>query len=410
MEGFMSALPRIISVDDHVIEPTDLWTNRLPAKYHEKAPRIERKRGTPTYPVPEKMVLQEGDGPDARWCDVWMYEDLEYPLFAGFGQVRLHDPGMDAHVPVTFDDFAPGCYEQAPRLADMDTNHVEASLCFPTFARFCGQTFAERSDKDLALLCLRAYNDWMIDDWCGGAGAGRLIPLTLIPLWDPQLAADEVRRCAAKGAGAVAFSENPTKLGLPSIHSGQWDPFFAACEETNTVVNMHIGSSSTLTTTSPDAPLSVTMSLNSLNSTAALADWLLSGILPRYPRLRIALSEGQVGWMPFELERIDGIWAKAAIWEPALTSRVPERPSSYMDRIFGCIFDDHHGLVSRDIIGMSQIMFETDYPHADSTYPNSRQVAEKLIANAGLNEHEAYLLVRGNAIQCYDLARFGIEQ
>jgi predicted TIM-barrel fold metal-dependent hydrolase len=292
----------------------------------------------------------------------------------------------------------------------MDTNHVEAALCFPTFARFCGQTFAERPDKDLALLCVRAYNDWMIDEWCGGAGAGRLIPLTLIPMWDPHLAGEEVRRCAARGSNAVAFSENPTKLGYPSIHSGHWDPFFAACDETQTVVNMHIGSSSTLMSTSEDAPLSVAMSLTSLNAQAALTDWLLSGLLARYPRLRIALSEGQVGWMPFALERVDSIWERKNVWEPALADRVPERPSSYMDRVFGCIFDDTHGLISRNIVGMGQIMFETDYPHADSTYPNSRKVAEKMIAKAGLNEHEAWMLLRGNAIRCYDLARMGIEK
>jgi predicted TIM-barrel fold metal-dependent hydrolase len=405
----MSTLPRIISVDDHVIEPKNVFVDRLPAKYLDRAPRLERKFGTPTYPVPDKMVLQEGEGPDARWCDIWLYEDLNYPIYAGLAQARLNDPSLDPLEPVTFDDFAPGCFEQTPRLADMDANHVEAALCFPTFARFCGQTFAERPDKELALLCVKAYNDWMIDEWCGGSAAGRLIPLTLIPLWDPELAAEEVRRCAAKGAGSVAFSENPTKLGLPSIHSGHWDPFFAACDETNTVINMHIGSSSTLTSTSPDAPLTVTMSLTSLNATAALVDWLLSGILARYSNLKIALSEGQVGWMPFALERVDSIWERRDVWEPQLATRVPERPSTYMNRVYGCIFDDQHGLTSRDIVGMSQIMFETDYPHADSTYPHSRQAAEKLIANAGLDEHETWQLVRGNAIRCYDLARFGIE-
>jgi predicted TIM-barrel fold metal-dependent hydrolase len=406
----MPTLPRIISVDDHVIEPKHIWVDRLPTRYRDTGPRLERKFGTPTFPVPDKMVLQEGEGPGARWCDIWSYEDLQWPMYAGHAQARLHNPSLDPLDPVIYDDFLPGCYEQAPRLADMDVNHVEAALCFPTFARFCGQTFAERADKDLALLCVRAYNDWMIDEWCGGAGHGRLIPLTLVPLWDPHLAAEEVRRCAAKGSTAVAFSENPTKLGLPSIHSGHWDPFFAACDETNTVVNMHIGSSSTLTSTSPDAPLTVTMSLTSLNAQAALSDWLLSGVLARYPHLRMALSEGQVGWMPYALERVDSMWDRKDVWEPAMAARVPERPSSYMDRVYGCIFDDMHGLVSRQIIGMSQIMFETDYPHADSTYPHSRQVAEKLIANAGLDEHESWLFVRGNAIRCYDLARFGIER
>ncbi|HSY16409.1 MAG TPA: amidohydrolase family protein [Jatrophihabitantaceae bacterium] len=407
----MIELPRLISVDDHVIEPAHVFTDRLPAKYRDVGPRVVRKYGTPTYPVPDRMVLDEGvEGPGARWCDLWLYEDLQWPLYAGHAQARLRDMSLQPLAPVTFDDFYPGCYEQAPRLEDMDTNYVEAALCFPTFARFCGQTFSERPDKELALLCVQAYNDWMIDEWCGGAGHGRLIPLTLIPLWDPELAAAEVRRCAAKGSRAIAFSENPSKLGYPSIHSRHWDPLFAACEQTQTVINMHIGSSSTLTTTSPDAPLSVTMSLTALNAQAALVDWLVSGVLARFANLRIALSEGQIGWMPYVLERVDSIWERGDVWEPGLRTRVPNRPSSYMDRIYGCIFEDLHGLASRDIVGMKQIMWETDYPHADSTYPHSRQTAEKHVIESKLDDHEIWQLVRGNAIECYDLARFGIAK
>src|SRR5258708_27092835 len=116
----MPTLPRIISVDDHVVEPKNLWLDRLPSKYHDRGPRVVRKRGTPTYPVPDKMVLHEGDGPDARWCDIWHYEDLRWPMYAGHAQARLHDPGLDAYAPVTFDDIFPRCYEQGARLADMD--------------------------------------------------------------------------------------------------------------------------------------------------------------------------------------------------------------------------------------------------------------------------------------------------
>nr|WP_311984689.1 amidohydrolase family protein [Parafrankia sp. CH37] len=101
----------------------------------------------------------------------------------------------------------------------------------PHFPRFCGQTFAEARDTDLALACVRAYNDWMIDEWCADSG-GRLIPLCLIPLWDAELAAAEVRRNAARGCRAVCFSEIPPHLGLPSIHSGSWEPFLAACVDT----------------------------------------------------------------------------------------------------------------------------------------------------------------------------------
>jgi predicted TIM-barrel fold metal-dependent hydrolase len=248
----------------------------------------------------------------------------------------------------------------------------------------------------------------MIDEWCAGAGAGRLIPLTLVPLWDPALAAAEVRRCADKGSFAVAFSENPTRLRLPSIHSTHWDPFFAACEDTETVVNLHIGSSSTFPMTSFDAPRAVSLALTYQGASHALADWLTSGVLERFGRLRMALSEGQIGWMPFIVERLDSVWHERPVYGN-LDDRIKRPPSSYIpDRVYGCVFDDVIGLQIRDRVGLEQIMFETDYPHGDSTWPNSKAVLQRLVDEAHLDEHETYLLARGNAIRCYGLHRFGI--
>jgi predicted TIM-barrel fold metal-dependent hydrolase len=405
----MIEMPRIISVDDHVVEPPNLWQDGLPAQFKAQAPRVERRFGYVDWTADMRFnFVEDKDAPEARWGDVWVYDDLEWPLTAGYAQIGSVG-NLEAMTAITYDDIEMGCYVQAPRLADMEINHTDASLCFPTFPRFCGQTFLERGTRDLSLACIRTYNDWMIEEWCGGRGAGHLIPLTLIPLWDAELAADEIRRCAAKGSFAITFSECPPHLGLPSIHSGYWNPVFAACHESDTVVNMHIGSSSRAPVTSDDAPILVTSVLTSQNSEAAFADWLSSGLLATFPSLRIVLSEGQVGWMPYILERLDSGWDRSAKFDRHMRDRIPERPSSYMaGRVFGCIFDDAVGLRNRDVIGMSQIMFETDYPHADSTFPNSRQVAEKMIAEAGLNDQEARSFVRGNAISCYGLSRFGI--
>ena len=404
-------IPKLISPDDHVIEPRELWTDRLPAALRERGPRTERKFVAVEYDAEGKStIIEDRDAPGARWCDIWYYEDMATPSLAGFsfiGDLRKTHSLM----PVTYDDMEPGCYRQAERLRDMDDNHTEVSLCFPTVSRFCGQTFLERTDKDLALQCVRIYNDWIIDEWCGGDGHGRLVPLTVIPLWDPQLAAAEVRRCADKGSHAIAFTEAPYALGLPSIHSGHWEPLMQACQETDTVINMHIGSSSKLPATSPDAPTLVTVALTHENSAHALVDWLLSGALVRHPDLRICLSEGQAGWMPFVLERLDSIWERGTEYEKDIRERVPEPPSSYLaGRVFATIFDDVHGLQSRDKIGMDQVMFEIDYPHADSTFPHSRQTAEKLVSRGGLDQDEAYKFIRGNAIRCYRLDRYGVTE
>jgi predicted TIM-barrel fold metal-dependent hydrolase len=397
--------PRIISVDDHILEPGDLWVRGLPSRFADDAPRLLRVKG------------RFGSGPrggwektdEGTWADVWHFQGLEMAILPGFAAAGWDQDAFGEHWdPMTYDDMRPGCYSQPERLADMDANHTDASLSFPTFPRFCGQTFLERGDRDLGLACVRAYNDWMIDEWCAGAGRGRLIPLTLIPLWDPELAAAEVRRCAAKGSFAIAFSENPVPLKLPSIHTGHWDPLFAACEETDTVVNMHIGSSSTFPVTSRDAPRAVSLALTYQGASHALTDWLTSGVLERFGRLRIALSEGQVGWMPYILERLDQVWDARPVYGN-LNGRLTRPPSSYLaDRVFACVYDDVAGLRLRDAVGIRQIMFEVDYPHGDSTWPNSRSVLEKTVAEAGLSPTETWMLARGNAIRCYGLERFGV--
>ena len=243
--------PKIVSVDDHVVEPAHLFERWLPAKFAERGPRVERHGlgGLKFVGGTRYEYELSDDGPP---CDIWFYEGLMYPHKRHVAAVGFERDDMGL-LPITYDEMRPGCYEPKARVDDMELNWVEASLCFPTFPRFCGQTFLEANDKELALACVYAYNDWMVEEWCGDSG-GRLIPLCIIPLWDVELAAAEVRRNAARGVRAVCFSEIAPNLGLPSIHSGYWDPFFAACQETETVVCMHIGSSSKMPATSPDAP------------------------------------------------------------------------------------------------------------------------------------------------------------
>jgi len=405
-------VPWLISVDDHVTEPPDLWTSRLPSKYASSAPRVERGR-IKAHPDARLMQWTVGE-PDGVTADYWMYEGV--PLKHSLLTPITHAIGFEhkmSNTPMTYDDIHPGAWKKSARLKDMDTNHVEASLCFPNIVpRFCGQTFFEGKDKELALLCIQAYNDWMIDDWCTGEGKGRLIPLTLVPLWDPKLAAAEVRRCAAKGAHAVSFCENPHDFGLPSVYdkNGFWDPFFEACDETRTNISMHIGSSENLATTAPDAPYMMTSILMFMDSMTSMLDYVLAGVFERYPRLTIAFSEGQIGWLPYAIRRADKVW-KAKDKEGAGYKRTPKPPSSYIkDHVYGCIFDDDTALKCRDLIGMDQIMIEVDYPHSACAFPNAPQVVLDLCKEGGLNAEERYKLFRGNAIKAYGLERMGISK
>ncbi len=390
-------LPKIISVDDHVIEPPMMFLDRLPAKYHAVAPRVERHGlGSLAFNGTKYTYTIDDENGDA--CDWWLYEDLMVPLRRIIAAVGFPRDQITLSA-ITYDEMRKGCWDQTARLEDMDVNWVEASLSFPTFPRFCGQTFLEAQDRELAMLCVRAYNDWMVEEWCGGTG-GRLIPLCLIPLWDPVAAAAEVRRNAARGVHAVCFSEIPHHLGLPSIHTRHWDPFFEACAETDTVINMHIGSSSQMPATSPDAPATVQATLSFGNAMASMTDFLFSGVLVRYPTLKLAYSEGQIGWIPYILERADDVWEQHAAWAQA--DRLPEPPSTYYFRnMYGCFFRDQHGINSLADVGVNNITFETDYPHSDSTWPDTKAVAEEMFA--GLADDVVHKIVRGNAIRMLSL-------
>ncbi|MFG2178858.1 amidohydrolase family protein [Streptomyces abikoensis] len=390
-------LPRIVSVDDHVIEPAHLFETWLPAKYRDRGPRsLTAGIGELEYVGGTYRVTMDPDGPPTDW---WVYEGLRFPYKRVIAAVGFSRDEMTLEG-ITREEMRRGCWDPKARLADMDLGHVEASLCFPTFPRFCGQTFAEARDKEVALACVRAYNDWMVEEWCGDSG-GRLIPLCLIPLWDVELAVAEIRRNAARGVRAVTFSEIPTYLGLPSIHSGYWDPFFAACEETGTVVCMHIGSSSQMPAASPDAPPAVQATLSFNNAMASMSDFLFSGVLVRFPRLRLAYSEGQMGWIPYALERADDVWREHRAWG-GVRDLIPEPPSTYYYRqIYCCFFRDKHGIDSLDTVGRDNATFETDYPHVDSTWPHTKEVALDHVR--GLDEETVHKLMRGNAIRMLGL-------
>ena len=388
-----SSIPLIVSVDDHIFEPPDLWAERLPAKYRDTGPRVVR----------EISDASENPRADRVPVDVWHYEDVRIPLNSSFAAAGKGAEEVDG-TPITFDDIRPGCYEVSARLADMDLDGVEASLCFPNmFVRFCGQRFLEARDRDLAKLGVEIYNDWALEEW-SAASNGRLIPSPIVPLWDVELACAEVRRNAARGATSVCFSEIPAKLGLPSMYSGYWEPFFAACAETGTVINLHIGSSSTTNKTSPDAPFIIHTSNHYGNSSLSLSDWLMSGVFLRHPTLKVAFSEGQAGWIPYLMSRLDGIWRAGNVFMGG--AALPDPPSSYLaDHVYACVFDDPAILRFLDDgpLPVDNICFETDYPHPDGSWPNSRSSA--LAQTGTLLADEQLKVLRLNAARLYRMER-----
>ena len=270
-----------------------------------------------------------------------------------------------------------GCYDIHERVKDMNRNGVLGSMCFPSFVQFCGQLFSQvEGPRHVGLNLLRAYNDWHIDEWCG-TYPGRFIPLSIPPIWDPQLMADEVRRVAKKGCHAVTFSENPYKLGWPHIFGDHWDPFFAACEDEGTVICLHIGSS-----VDADRDRAGRADRRDDHADAAQHD---AGARPTCSGARCCASsrtcssrcrEGGTGWIPYWLERIDYVYQQHRFWtHQDFGDTLPSQVAR--DHFTFCFISDRAGVEQRDAIGIDSITWECDYPHSDSTWPNSPESVAK---------------------------------
>ncbi len=363
----------MVSVDDHVVEPPNLFEGRLPKKYEDLAP---------------KLVHKDDD------TDVWSYQGIELPnvgLNAVVGRPR-EEYGLE---PTALAEIRPGCYDIHERVRDMNANGTLGSLCYPSFAQFCGQLFANTKDHDLGLTLLRAYNDWHIEDWCG-AYPGRFIPLGLVPIWDPELMADEVHRLAGKGCYSVSFSENPAKLGYPSFHSDHWDPFWAACEDEGMVINMHIGSSSDFAITAEDAPMDVLISLQPMNIVKAAADLIWSPVFRKFSTFKFALVEGGIGWIPYLLDRIDYTYEHHHAWTGQdFGDRLPSQV--FKERIITCFIDDPIGIKMRDDVGLDTITWECDYPHSDCTWPTSPERLSKSLD--GVSDDDVNKITHENAMR-----------
>jgi len=319
----------LISVDDHLVEPPDMFEGRMPAKFTDAAPR----------------VMREDDGA----TEYWLYDGQQHfkvGLNAVVGK-PLHQRTFD---PARFDEMRRGAYDIHARVHDMDLNGVYASLNFPSFLPgFAGQRLQQvTKDRDLAMACVRAWNDWHIEAWAG-AYPDRIIPCQLPWLLDPDVSAKLIYENAERGYHAVTFSENPAMLGLPTIHSGYWEPMLAACAETGTVVNLHIGSSGTSPSTTDDAPPDVQGVLFFAYAITAAVDWLYSGVCTRYPDLKICLSEGGIGWVAGLLDRLDhmlsyhemyGTWA--ALGETLTPAEVLKR------NFWFCAVEDQSSFIQYD--------------------------------------------------------------
>ena len=196
----------LVSIDDHMVEPPDMYENHVPDKWKDLVPKVVRNTET--------------------GVDEWEFQGAKTSTPFGMAATVGWPKEEWGFNPGSYSELRPGCFDVHERVKDMDANGILGSLNFPTMAGFNARTFTEAGDKELALVALRAYNDWAIDEWAGSY-PDRFIPQGLVPMWDIDLAVEEAHRLGQKGCRSISFLETPHVQGFPSFLSGHWDPMIS---------------------------------------------------------------------------------------------------------------------------------------------------------------------------------------
>ena len=366
----------VISVDDHLVEPPDMFEGRMPAALADRAPRVVE---------------------DSRGHQLWEFDGQRYTQ-VGMNAVAGRRPECVTLEPTRFEDMRRGCWDIDARIADMDLNGVWASLNFPSqITGFSGRVVSGAKDPALGLAVTRAFNDWLFEAWWQPY-PDRIIPCGITFLADPEAGAAEVRRNAARGFRSVTLPERPHRIGLPTIFSGYWDPIIAACAETDTVISLHVGSSGM-----PDMPMDAPLvqlgaTLFGQMSLTACAEWLWSGLPLRFADLKIAMSEGGIGWVAMLHDRLENIVDRSGYGRDFDAAGL--RPADVLRRNFWfCTIDDPSTIDTRHVIGVDHVMVEVDYPHGDSTWPDTQAVIER--AWGHLPVEELRKMTHANAAALY---------
>jgi predicted TIM-barrel fold metal-dependent hydrolase len=373
----------LLSIDDHIIEPPDMFDGRMPSKYADQAP----------------MLTKNADGKD-QW--VFQNESIGVPGLAAVASWPKDEWDFN---PTDLGEMRPGCYDIAARVADMDANGMLAGMNFPTFAGFAGSHLAKMPDQALTAAAVAAYNDWHIDEVCGN-NPGRFIPLAILPHFDIERSVTEIHRVAAKGCKAVSLPETPYGIGLPSFASGHWDPIFAALLETGITPCMHIGGGFGLLKRPENALPDDIIILAPQVMAVTTTDIILGGLLQRFPDLKFALSEGGIGWISFYLDRLDRHVTNQS-WTHLDKLPKGKTPTEvWKDHFLACFITDPSALRLRDRVGVNTLAWECDYPHSDSTWPDSAGALFDELTAAGCTDDEIDMISWKNVADFFDYDPF----
>jgi len=352
----------------------DLWTRGAPQKLRDRVPRVEATPDGDFWIVDSQIT--GGVGLDAS-------AGLKPEQFKPFG--------------LTYKDMRPGSYDPTARLADMDADGVDAEVLY-----FGGPVTQYPKDAELRTFIARTYNDWMVE--LSAAAPSRLIGLGHVPLVDVAEAIAELGRIARLGLKGFHVDPFPDERGGKPLWDQGYEPFWSLVEDTGLPISFHINiprSQNLAALVSPDPGVKESfIALMPIALDEVVTTLTFTGILARHPRLQFVLVEGGIGWIPYLLERMDQTFEKHRFWTK---STLTEKPSTYWHRQGNATFiRDLVGVRERHDAGVRNVMWSTDYPHSDSTWPRSREALAEHFGDVPAEERA--LITGGNAARLYGLA------
>jgi predicted TIM-barrel fold metal-dependent hydrolase len=369
-------IQRLISTVDHVVEHPEVWTQRLSkSKWGDRIPHVEHSS-------------PEGDS--------WVVDRRRSPLSecAQVGAVMSER----AAAPKRWEDVPQSAYLPAERLRTMDNDGVACSVLYPTLAGFSGEKLGAIADPELALACVQAYNDWLAQEWTGASH--RFIPQCLSPIWPVGNAVAEIERSVRRGHRGVVFPAVPMHLlDVPHINSPEYDPIWAACQDLDVPLCFHAGSSAKLQfpvapALSPELAAAMQAVTRAASAVFDLINLLFSRILLRFPRLKVVFAESTIGWGTFLLEYADHQYEQDHCDYELKPSEMFRR-QCYLTAWYDPV------KINARHIGTDKIMWATNFPTANSTWPDSQSFIEKCMA--GMSDKERHQIAWENAAKLYNL-------
>ena len=371
----------VISTDDHIIEPAGLFDGRLPREFEDRTPKM----------------IEDDNG--AAWHVPGTPKPIE---MSGLGSAAGQKVEEFSPKSKTFGDMRQGCYDSRERLKDMDIDGVDVQVTFPTMPGLAGLTLIEIEDKPYALALIRAYNDWLVDEWAA-PDPERIIPAAILPLWDLTLSAEELRRVVGRGIKVISLPSTPGSIaGVKPFPDPAWEPVWDAMQETGIPAEIHIVSGKadlSALQAGGGAIGEVFVCLAPSTNMATLATLLFSGILRKFPRLKFISAEGGIGWLPYFIERADYTHRKHQFWTG---TKIDVTPSDlFRQSIYANFISDQAGIELRERIGVDNLMLGTDYPHTDSSWPDTQRIIKEQMGDIPDGDHDK--ICWKNAVRVFQL-------